>query len=371
VLALQKEIETLRARLRAAESGTMAVSVSGSTTSESSDEGFNKIKRISGNGILPFSPLKEGARRTSLDLHLQSDALERCKAADELRQRAEWKSEALNKRLDQAEKNLLGMNMKLKMRDSEIKRLKAGPAGASSAEADKERDEMVKTEVNAVREEMQCELLKYRMQSEEYARRLRVLYAAVHCKENVPDDSNIDEAPQVSEADVAKSVAATKAINLWDEQNESHFQHALLERVTEAEDKQTRLMRKVEAMASSRFLEEFGFTLEEARTLQASCVEAVRRAEAAEESTGEMRIGLLRSQQRVSELQTKCGEYESQLKEAEALAAERQEAIEKMRKEIAQREEEVISALASEKKGLQEAEFAMREQLRAKEAEGR
>ena len=125
MLALQKEVFLLRARLAAATDMNLATLCPG-------------MSMLSpGNSSLFLTPSKRpgdqqvSPRKRSTDLgynaanaKLLSEALERCQAAEELKLRAELKLRSISLQLEQEDKMSMGLKMKIKMRDSELNRLK-------------------------------------------------------------------------------------------------------------------------------------------------------------------------------------------------------------------------------------------------------
>jgi hypothetical protein len=167
--------------------------------------------------------------------------------------------------------------MKLKMRETEVSRLKkkgtGKPAegegegeGASEQDAAVDIDEVVRVEVTAVRAEMQGEVLRHRLAAEEMERRLGLSNASAAARPGSVDANG-------ERLSAAVNGTGGRDYAVWTLDDESAFQSSLGESLRVIQERQSEAMRKVEAYGSARFEEEFGFTAEEARSACSSlCV---------------------------------------------------------------------------------------------------
>ena len=92
----------------------------------------------------------------------------------------------------------------------------------------------------------------------------------------------------------------TGALDVWASPAESNFVTKLGEQLERATAAQTEALRKAEALASTRFEEEFGLTVGEAVGLKARHTEVIARAEAAEVMISELRAALVKAQDRAA-----------------------------------------------------------------------
>jgi len=314
--ALQREISALRAKLLLASGETIDSGRLSLTSARRTSFGQNSAIAVASGSPLfrassSLSMSDEVATSTNIvrikaivdDQHfLLSESLNRSKAIDEARLRTEIKNRGLELRLQQAEKAALTQNMKLKMREGEIKKLRGATGGG-------DEEDKLKVEVDCVREEMQRELLKYRLANEELERRLRV-----------PE-------PQTG-------------LSIWSDDKECKFQHELNERIVEVEEKQSQVGRQFTMLSNGTFEDELGFSLEEAKSLQARCIDSTKRAEDAEVKNSEIRICLVKTQAKLSELQAQAQESK---KEEEKKSTEAADRISELQVTIAALEREVAA----------------------------
>ena len=268
VEALQREIAELRSKLLISEaqkkipptssssSPTMSATkrrISFGVPSRLSLGGLNSVEAVSlgANVVVPAeNAVVDGYPFAGL---LLSEALERCKFVDEERMRAERSCADLSSRLDQSEKLAMQTKMKLKMRDSEIQRLKKAQGEVFTAE------EIMITEISAVREEMQIEVLKYRLRCEELERRLRSSQQAV-----------------------------------YDEARELNFQHDLISKVEQVEN-------KLDALSRECFESAVGLSLDEARSMKAKIAQLEGCIEENNAKNANLRDSLIKMQQMLSD----------------------------------------------------------------------
>lgn len=96
------------------------------------------------------------------------DAVKRCELADEQKKRAEAKGTSLVQQLEQSKSSIMGVKYMLKMRESEISRLKK--KSATPAEGETSTEELLKVATNAVKDEMQGEIMKLRLEVSMYSK---------------------------------------------------------------------------------------------------------------------------------------------------------------------------------------------------------
>jgi kinesin family protein 15 len=235
VLALQREIEALKAQL-----------FSVSSVAQEKDTGIACGSAAQGAGVAEMS-----AVLTSL-----SSSLQRCHAVDEVRKREAVHSVSLAAKLEQSEKIVLGLEMKLKMRDSEIQRLKrtqtvAGDADDGEISVDTLKAQLI--EVTVVRDKTQAELLKYRQAIEEIQRRIK--------QQNTTDEIlrlGVDE--NVSVKTLFKA--------LWTPSEEEKFQHLVNDAVDKLIVWQSDQATRFEALVNHDFETLTGLSTEETKDLK-------------------------------------------------------------------------------------------------------
>ena len=160
--------------------------------------------------------------------------------------------------------------MQLKMRDSEIARLKKGGEQSSAA-----ADELLRVELDALKEHMCLEIQQLRARAEESERRLSV------------------------------ATSGENGGGLWGVEKETKFHHDLIARLEETESKYNEMVDRLEIMGTQRFEEAFGFTLSEARRLRTISEEALAKAQ-----EGDVMLAVLRADN--SALLLKQKEHETQ-----------------------------------------------------------
>lgn len=252
-------------------------------------------------GVAPSDAALPDTKDLCAEDVLLRQALERCQAADEMRLRAQLKSRDLTKKLEQADKNTMALKMKIKMRDSEIARYK------KKSDVDSTTDDIIRVEVDAVRQELQAEVLKYRIQCDEYERR---------------------------------SIAID-----WTEDKENAFQHDLLCRVVAAETRCAEMQTHLAALGSDAFVEKFGFTIEEASSLQAKASAAQMRCDEFKITQDGLTLALneaLRANQLLEkEQKQKENEWRSQKEASEAKCEELNVTVSSLLEEIFEKNEEL------------------------------
>lgn len=379
--ALQQEILALRSRLQALESAKnqSSASFTGEQTSDGRISlGRYSLGKTSGSSPLKFPP-SSPSLFTSLSLSLTtnssadnnhdainlatnsmsmmtllSQAMERSHHADELRLRAELKNRALNQRLEQAEKAAMGMKMKLKMRDAEIAKYRnKGASSEMPSDANVNPDEAIRVEVNAVREEMQVEVLKYRLAAEELERRMRSMASTV----------------ESSVADKASTNCNGTYNFVWNEEREDLFNHSLLEQVKAAEKSAENISKSIDTLKSKKFEDIFGFTLSEAHSLQSKAEDALKRYDLAEAKSSTLAAAMINLQEKnsalLSQLATSQKDHEIQLASSATCIEDLQAAIVSLQNEIQNKEEIMKNKLGNMQRSGDEAILA----LQAKEAD--
>jgi hypothetical protein len=227
------------------------------------------------------------------------ESLQRTKTVDELSTRNDIIIKDLNKQLAQTENFSMSMKMKVKMRDSEIQRLKK----KEGVTADPSIDEIVKVEVDAVKQELQSEVVKYKLASEELERRLAV-YEDHHHQSQLPDGA---------EKSVKRETPTP--FTLWNVPRELNFQHDLSSTLTTLSTKNEEFQQHVEEMGKGMFLGYFGFTLDEAQELRTENAELKSKFEELSITSAATKIALNNALSNVSELESTLlktkGEFES------------------------------------------------------------
>lgn len=298
VEALQREIAELRSKLLISEAqkNSSASSSSSSPTMSATKRriSFGVPPRLSLGGLNSVEAVSQGSNVVvaAENLHrdqqgypfaglLLSEALERCQFVDDERMRAERSCSDLSSRLSQMEKLAMQTKMKLKMRDSEIQRLKKGAAEGEVFTA----EEISSAEISAVREEMQIEVLKYRLRCEELERRLR----------------------------------APGGGSVYDETRELNFQHDLISKVELAE-------KKFDALSRGCFESAVGFDLDEARSMKAKIGQLEGCIEENNDKNVSLRDSLIKMQQMLSDKELEMSAFtktaERELRDATQRASE-------------------------------------------------
>eukprot|EP01041_Mallomonas_annulata_P006961 gene6961-14137_t len=281
LLALQKEVLALRTRLAAAE-------LNGSYHLFSS--------------VIPIQPVPDPAvaeedkdrvlvpNVVGLDaqFNILAEATERCRIVDDMRADVTLQLESANLRLEQEEKLVLALKDKLHSMESEKRRSKGESSendegilgnvvvvgsGVGSGGSGGGSEEALHKEMNIQIQELKSELLRYKRRCEEL------------------ESHSMKSRPQ----------SPLPLPWTWDDSKERKFQHNLCERVILTENAQQELQRKLEVIASDRFLEDFGFSLEEARSLASRYSEAQTKADDAEAKLKTMKELVGREQSRVLE----------------------------------------------------------------------
>ena len=164
------------------------------------------------------------------EMEVLKEAMDRCYVADERRQRCESEVAVLTRRLAETEKSVLSVKMQLKMRDAEVKRLKSkDPAAFSECPS---VEDMVRVDVEAVRQEHQSEVVKYKLHCEELQRRLDKYERNEMCS--------------------------------WQQSQEVTYNHDMLQQLLESEAKVEDMFFRIEAAARGDFHNACGISVEEA-----------------------------------------------------------------------------------------------------------
>lgn len=329
VVALQKEISLLKEKLSSFENGN------GYNISINS---ISNIKDDNDNTYIPNICSEE---------IMLSESLLRCKSSDELRLRTQNKCKAYQLRLEQSDKILLGLKMKLKMRDSEIQRYKNK---LPENDENISHEEQIKIEISAIREESQGEILKYRLMCEELERRAL----------------NLDPSDPVDLSTV------------WNDDKENLFNHNIIQKVTNSEDIYKDLTKKYNLLKNKEFNDKFDFTYDEAMSLRSSVEnseikskESTKLMEEERLKSSELRISILKLQEKYDLLLKQNNES---IKESERQSSENIIRIESLNKtidelniEIKERDEAVKDKLGV----LARTEDEIREAHRLKESSSR
>ena len=188
---------------------------------------------------------------TSEAERLLTQSLLRTRTTDEMSLRNEVAIRDLNKQLAQAENFSMGMKMKVKMRDSEIQRLKK-KEGAGSEHT---LDDIVKVEVDAVKHELQSEVVRYKLTCEELQRRLSLYEPCC-------------EVSQKEASEKAPKKEVFSPFSLWNSSNEEIFQHEMSDYLTEVEAKNDEFQKYVDDFGKGMFLAYFGITVDDAQSLR-------------------------------------------------------------------------------------------------------
>ena len=204
VQGLQKEITNLRARIAEMEEAV----------AESYSADANSVRRSIGRLSSGFSS-SSSTVPNALSL---LDALERCKVVDVECKKAKEKAY-------QMEKFTSELKMKLKMRESEINRLKKSQN--VSIESVPPVEEVVKLEINVVRQELQCEILRLRTRCEELEKQV-----------------------------------GSDTLKFWTQEKEVTFSHTQEEFLAELRTTYTNLLTKFESLRSDKFEAIFEFPYE-------------------------------------------------------------------------------------------------------------
>jgi len=299
VEALQREIAELRSKLLISEAQKNSSASSSSSSSPTMSATKRRISfgvppRLSLGGLNSVEAVSQGSNVVvaAENLHrdqqgypfaglLLSEALERCQFVDDERMRAERSCSDLSSRLGQMEKLAMQTKMKLKMRDSEIQRLKKGAAEGEVFTA----EEISSAEISAAREEMQIDVLKYRLRCEELERRLR----------------------------------APGGGAVYDETRELNFQHDLISKVELAE-------KKFDALSRGCFESAVGFDLDEARSMKAKIGQLEGCIEENNAKNVSLRDSLIKMQQMLSDKELEMSAFtktaERELRDASQRASE-------------------------------------------------
>jgi hypothetical protein len=242
VLALQREIEALKAQL-----------MSLSLPIRPAEEKLESESQSESKSMLPR--LQDSGAQVATLLASLSSSLQRCQVLDEQRKRNEAGSAALTSRLEQNEKIVLGLEMKLKMRDSEIQRLKKSQPANADTENSEHCIEGLRSQLvdsNLTKEKIQADLLKYRQIFEEVQKRIK-------------QDTQIDIAATGLDENV--SIKGLFKV-LWTPSEENMFQHAMVETVFKLEQIQSEQLARFDDLANSEFEALTGLCINEAKQLK-------------------------------------------------------------------------------------------------------
>jgi chromosome segregation ATPase len=261
---------------------------------------------------------------------LLRESLLRAKSVEEINIRNTVAIKDLNKQLAQTENFSMSMKMKVKMRDSEIQRLKR----KEGAPPDATMEEIIKTEVDAVKQELQSEVVKYKLASEELERRLSVYESQ--------DTSSVDDG---TDNKPTKREPATP-FTLWSSAQEVDFQHDLSTAMTDLEAKNEEFQRHVDEMGRGMFLAHFGFTLDEAQDLKIHNAELKSKLNEVTITSDATKIALSAALAKSSELEstllTTKGEFESKKCEFECEKLQLTATISCLNDDITERSNEIL-----------------------------
>jgi hypothetical protein len=184
--------------------------------------------------------------------------------------------------------------MKVKMRDSEIQRLKR----KDGITQEPSFDEVLKVEIDAVKQEFQSEVVKYKLAGEELERRLSVY-----------------------EAPVERTGKENTLFTLWSTAREIDFQHDMATALTDMQSKNDDFQEHVDDMGKGMFLGYFGFTLDEAQTLKSQNTDLMAKYKELSITSEATKIALANSLSNASDLEgalmTIKGEFECKMCEFE------------------------------------------------------
>ena len=260
VVALQNEILALK--LQIAEFHANGSSVGGlSTTPED-------VPAVSTTGI----DLQLAVRS---EMEVLKEAMDRCYVADERRQRCESEVAVLTRRLAETEKSVLSVKMQLKMRDAEVKRLKSkDPAALSEFRS---MEDMVRVDVEAVKQEHQSEVVKYKLHCEELQRRLDKYEHNEMCS--------------------------------WQQSQEVAFNHDMLQQLLESEAKVEDMFFRMEAAARCDFHNACGISVEEALDIKEHYTDLKGQVEELRMTNEASSLAIVNSFNTIRELENSGSEY--------------------------------------------------------------
>jgi chromosome segregation ATPase len=256
-------------------------------------------------------------------LDVTKEYLDRCEVAEERKARCESEVKVLSKRLAETEKSVLSTKMKLKMRDAEVKRLKSkDPAALAEYQS---TEELLRVDVDAARQEMQAEVVRYKMMYEELQRRQEKYEA--------------------------------ECIPAWVDSQEVKFNHELLQTLLALEAKVEDVAFKSDCAAHCDFQNACGISIEEALDVREnyfalkSTVEELRIANDAssmaisnafntirelENSGSEYK---LKAEERIAELEGMHEEQTAQIASMQEILTAKSSEVEELRAEIKRAEE--------------------------------
>ena len=279
------------------------------------------------------SQSSKGVLTTTSTERLLQESLLRTKTMDEMSLRNETIIKDLNKQLAQTENFSMSMKMKVKMRDSEIQRLKKKDGIIS----DPTINEAIKVEVDAVKQELQSEVVKYKLACEELERRLSVYEVHHDAKQQLKLNDDTDKP--------TKKDHTTTPFSLWNNPLEVNFQHDLTTTVATLTTKNEEFQQHVEDMGKGMFLGYFGFTLEEAQDLRPRNVELKAKFEELSITTDATKLALTNALTNASELETSLmkvkGESEAKTCEFECEKLQLSATISCLKEEIAEKSDSI------------------------------
>lgn len=242
VIALQNEIAALKAQLMECRMTPVQRRVDTAVKEYlSSETKLTESIIVDADNSSSCSESKESDMKNTFKTDAQQlfqslrDSLIRCEVADDCRLKAEMQIDLLTKRMNQIEKCSLSEKMKLKMRDSEIQRLKGklATSGISQEEASGMAvEDMVKIEVDCVKQEFQGEITKLRLSNSDLERKLQ-----------------------------------TKG-EVWTQQNEVEFQHSLRSHLELIEMQNKTLEKDMLNLANSKFEDITGISISDAQAMK-------------------------------------------------------------------------------------------------------
>jgi kinesin family protein 15 len=330
--ALQREIAALRAQLLAEGSGAgsaagVAVAVAGSAVAVAA-----AATDGSAGGV-------EGSLK---------DALQRCRFSEEQRQRSEADNAALRDKANQFEKGMMSIKLMLKMRESDIARLKKKEPADDSAESTEER---VRVAVENINQEMKCQKVKDRAAIKELERTVAELKAG----------AGAGDTP-------------------WTPALEVSFNHDMLVRLQQQEAAVAAMGDMNARLAEGRFAEEFGFSPAEAQDMKSKLAVTEHRLEDSLGRLTQLNEGVVllktllddekeRGARAADALRAELAAERAE-RERDALAAQAQSlaqssSMEELRREAGERDEFILQLEG----GMQKSDSELKEQLRVREGE--
>ena len=309
VTALQREIESLKQQL---------YYLSQNSSSTVSAMPFNPQGGAYNGSVSEESPVTDDM--TELDVKYDQlcarlDTLldRRSTVAIEQLQAVEQNNISLAARLELAERVSMGLKMKVKMRDSELQRIKKTlvptPAPTTDITSTAEgatpspllyTEEQLQVEVSATRDETKSDLLKYKLAYDEIIRRAT----------SSPTTAIESTSTGLSVEDVTKNPALVLqrfVHSIWTQSDEAAFTETLSSQLMHLSQEYVDLNVKIEQLRDQKCQELFGFTFEEGLAMRERVTELDR-----------LNLSLITERDELIELrQIKSKQFESSLMQLE------------------------------------------------------